>query len=375
MIPSFELRTQYQQMKSEMLEALSRVLDKGQFILGPEVEAFEEEFKNWNGSSYAVGVGSGTEALHIALRALDIGPGDEVICPTFTYVATVSAVALTGATPVFVDIDPQTYCMQLSEVQAKITPRTKAIVAVHLYGHPADLLELRRLADKHHLALIEDCAQATGAEIEGKKVGTRGDLGCFSFFPTKNLGGYGDGGMVTSEKADLYNKVKMIRTHGQGAIKYHHEIIGTNSRLDEIQATILRIKLRRLDQWNDSRRHVAQTYAKSMRNSAVILPSEAQGCRHVYHQYTVRSSERPALMQHLKNKGVGCTVYYPVSLHLQQAFQNLGHRLGQFPQAEAAQEQVLSLPMYPELSSAQIEEIAEAINSFQAVSPPPALVR
>lgn len=365
MIPSFELRTQYQEMKTEILEAISRVLDKGQFILGPEVEAFEEEFKTWNGSAHCVGVGSGTEALHIALRALEIGAGDEVICPTFTYVATASAIALTGATPIFVDIDPLTYCMDTREVESKVTPRTKAIIAVHLFGHPADLVEIRRIADKNHLAIIEDCAQATGAEINEKKVGSWGDLGCFSFFPTKNLGAYGDGGIISSDKADLVARVRKIRQQGQGAIKYHHDILGTNSRLDEMQATVLRIKLRRLDTWNASRRKIAATYAQTLHNPAVVLPTEAKNCRHVFHQYTVRSTQRPALMEHLKAKQVGCTVYYPLSLHLQQSFNDLGHRKGQFPHAEAAQEQVLSLPMFPELNKEQLDQVAEAISSFQ----------
>ena len=366
MIPSFELKTQYQQVKAEILVALERVLDSGAFILGNEVRDFEKEFVAWNESSHGCGVGSGTEALHLALRALHVGAGDEVIVPTFTYIATASAVSMCNARPVFVDVEPETFTLNVEQVAAAVTPRTKAIIAVHLYGHPANMSALREIADRHKLALIEDCAQATGARWQGTRVGNLSDYGCFSFFPTKNLGAYGDGGFVTARTHELEQRIRCLRTQGQGERKYYHHVIGTNSRLDEMQAAVLRVKLRYLDKWNRERRSVAQRYIQGIQVAGIKMPLEQAGCEHVYHQFTVTAENRQRLQDSLTQQGVGCTVYYPLSVHLQEAYAHCGQREGSLPVAERLQDQVLSLPMYPEMSDDQIERVIQAVTSSVA---------
>jgi dTDP-4-amino-4,6-dideoxygalactose transaminase len=366
MIPGFELKTQYQKIRSEVEEAVLRVLSSTHYILGPEVEAFEAEFAAWHGARHAIGVGSGTEALHLALRAFDIGPGDEVICPPFTYMATAGAIAQTGARPVFADVELDTYGLDPARVAEAVTPRTRAMVVVHLFGHPAPMGPLLDIARRHNLVVIEDCAQATGAQVGDDKVGTLGDVGCFSFYPTKNLGGVGDGGMLLARDPEVARKLRMLRAHGQGGQKYYHEILGTNSRLDEIQAAVLRVKLRHLDEWNALRREAARSYGQKLAGKGLALPVEAPGCRHVYHQYTVRCPHRALLIEHLRQQGVGCTVYYPLSLHLQPLFAHLGGKRGDFPRSEEAQDQVLSLPMYPELTEEQIDQVAAAVGSFAA---------
>jgi dTDP-4-amino-4,6-dideoxygalactose transaminase len=370
MIPILELSTQYAQIKTEVEEAALRALRSTHYILGPEVEAFEAEFAAWNGAQFGIGVGNGTDALHLALRALGVGAGDEVICPSFTFVATAGAAALTGATPVFADIDPQTYTLDPASVEAAITPRTRAIVAVHLYGHPAPMEELQAIARRHGLGLVEDCAQSTGATLHGRRAGSLGDLGCFSFFPSKNLGGIGDGGMVLTSNPELAEKVRMLRGHGS-KVRYYHDMVGTNSRLDEIQAAVLRVKLRHLEAWNLRRREIAAAYTAGLEATFATPPVEKPGCEHVYHQYTLRAPDRDALQKHMQASGVGAVIYYPVCLHMQKAFSHHGLSTGSLPVSEKAQAEVLSLPMFPELTGPQIETVLGAIKSF---SPAPAPV-
>lgn len=366
MIPILELQTQYQRLKPEIEAAVLRALSSTHYIMGPETSAFEKEFAEWNGAEHALGVGNGTDALHLALRAVGVGHGDEVICPAFTFVATAGAAALTGATPIFADIDPATFNLDPKSVEAAITSRTRAIVAVHLYGHPAPMEALLEVAKRHGLALIEDCAQSTGATWKGRKTGTMGHLGCFSFFPSKNLGGIGDGGMVLTNDDDLAEKVKMLRGHGS-KVKYFHEMVGTNSRLDEIQAAALRVKLKYVDEWNARRRAIADAYTRGLAGTGVRPPAVSEGCEHVYHQYTVRTASRDELLKHLHAEGVGAVIYYPVCLHLQKAFEHRGIGRGSLPESERAQDEVLSLPMFPELTDEQVETILRAVKSFAPV--------
>ena len=366
MIPILQLNTQYQTIGAELEEAVLRALRGTHYILGPEVEAFEQEFAQWHGQANSVGVGSGTEALHLAVRALDLGPEDEVICPAFTFIATAGAVALAGAKPVFCDIEPNQFCLDPNDRRKRITPRTKALVVVHLFGHPAPMDEIMQLAREHNLAVIEDCAQATGAEYKGHKVGTIGDFGCFSFFPSKNLGGVGDGGLVLANSPEKLEQIKILRGHGS-KVKYYHDCLGTNSRLDELQAAALRVKLRYLDHWNVERRRVAARYHYNLDSQAdlgLTLPSEAASCTHVYHQFTTRVPHRDEMKAYLESQAVGSMIYYPVSLHQQKAFASLGYRDDDFSQTRKAQDEVLSVPMFPELSDAQVDQISEVVKSF-----------
>ena len=364
MIPILELKTQYAEIREEVERAVCDVLARTHYILGPEVAAFEQEFARWNQIEHAIGCASGTDALVLALRACGVGPGDEVLAPSFTFMATAGAVSSVGATPVFCEIDPASFNLDPAQLEKKITPRTKAIVVVHLYGHPADMNPILEIGRKHNLKIIEDCAQATGAEYHGKKVGTMGDVGCFSFFPSKNLGGAGDGGMVTTRHADIDERVRCLRGHGSRR-KYYHDELGTNSRLDEIQAAVLRVKLKHLNRWNEKRRAVAAAYTEKV--SPFVTPPPVQpGCVHVYHQYTVRSSRREELMSWLNQNGVGAIIYYPCSLHLQQVYAGLNYKLGDLPVTEKAQAEVLSLPMYPELTTAQIDQVVQAVERFHS---------
>ncbi len=363
MVPILELKSQYSKIQDEIEGAVLRALRSTRYILGPEVEAFESEFAAYQGVEFAVGVGSGTEALHLALRALGIGPGDEVICPTFTFIATAGAVSLTGAKPVFADICLDTYTLDPSRIEPLITEATKAIIVVHLYGLAADMTPLLALARKRGLAVIEDCAQSTGALYKGNKVGTLGDVGCFSFFPSKNLGGIGDGGIVVTKRREIFELVKMLRGHGSKK-KYYHDILGTNSRLDEIQAAALRVKLKYLDRWNEKRRAVAQQYYEGLSDLPLVLPCEPRDCFHVYHQYTVRTERRDELLERLREAGIGAVVYYPRCLHEQRVFSHLEHREGGFPAAETARKTVVSLPMYPELTRENIEKVVVALRGF-----------
>lgn len=359
MIPILDLREQYHELKNEITKAVEDVFEGGHFINGPNVQALEKEIAEYVGAGYAVALNSGTDALHLALRALDIGAGDEVITTPFTFVATTEAIGIVGATPVFVDIDPSTFNMDPDLIEAAITPRTKAILPVHLYGHPAPMAHIMAIAKKHGLAVVEDCAQAIGASIDGKRVGSFGDAGAFSFFPSKNLGAYGDGGMVTTNRKELADRMRSLRAHG-GRIKYHHEELGVNSRLDEVQAAILRVKLPHLDSWIERRRANASWYGANLGEFA-DLPLETAGTVHVYHQYTIRVADRDRVQAMLKDAGVQTMVYYPVPLHLQEVHAGMKLGEGSFPHAEKAAREVLSLPMFPELSQDQRDAVRSAL--------------
>jgi dTDP-4-amino-4,6-dideoxygalactose transaminase len=361
MIPMVDLQRQYQQLKPDLDAAVQDVLNQSQFILGPNVTALEKEIAAYHGSAFAIGVASGTDALLLALRACGIGPGDEVITTPFTFIATAEVVALLGAVPVFVDIEPDTFNIDPEKIEQKITAKTRAIIPVHLFGHPAAMTAIMGLAEKYKLKIIEDCAQAFGAEHHGKKVGAFGDCGCFSFFPSKNLAGYGDGGMIVTNDEHMANKIRMLRNHGS-TVRYHHSLIGYNSRLDEIQAAIIRVKFRYIDSFNTSRRANAEIYRTLLHASGMALPTERLGCRHVYHQFTIRSARRDRIMVALQENGIASAVYYPVPLHRQEAFAGgdaAGERLAC---AEACADEVLSIPMFPELSQDEIRIICDVVN-------------
>ncbi len=362
-IPILDLKAQYLAHRQEIDTAILGVIDAGHFILGPNVKALEEEVAAYVGCRFGIGVASGTDALRLALAALEIGPGDEVITTPFTFVATANTVSHAGATPVFVDIDPRTFNLDPDLVEKAITPRTKAIVPVHLFGQTAEMEPLRAIARRHGLRIIEDAAQAIGAEEAGQRAGSLGDIGCFSFYPTKNLGAYGDGGMVTTNDADLAERVDMLRRHGSKK-KYYNEILGFNSRLDEIQAALLRVKLRYLDEWTENRQRVARRYNELLAGLPVETPYERPNVRHVYHQYTIRAPRRDELQAHLKAQGIGTMVYYPVPLHRLPLYAGLGYGEGSLPVSEQAAREVLSLPMYPELTDEQVERVAEAVGRF-----------
>jgi dTDP-4-amino-4,6-dideoxygalactose transaminase len=358
-----ELRSQYASIREEIDAAIARVLERGWFILGPEVEAFEAEFAAYCGARYGIGVGSGTEALHLALWACGVGPGDEVITVAHTAVPTINAISLTGARPVFVDVDPTTYTMDPAAAAAAVTPRTRALLPVHLYGHPADMAPLRELAERHGLWLIEDAAQAHGARYRGARVGTLGHLAAFSFYPTKNLGAYGDGGMVVTNDATLAERVRRLRNYGQSD-RYHHEVLGLNSRLDELQAAVLRVKLRHLDAWTAARRERAARYPAAL--ARAIPPTEAPWAQHVYHLYVVRVPQRAAVQEALARAGIGTLIHYPVPAHLQRAYAFLDVARGSLPVTERLAEEVLSLPLYPELPLAQVDEVAATLEATLA---------
>ena len=364
-IPLIDVAAQYRNIRDEIDRAIHEVLDSGTFILGPNVAAFEREVAAYLGVSHAVGVASGTDALLLTLRAYGIGPEDEVIVPAYTFFATAEAVSQCGATPVFVDIDPKTYCIDVSQVEARITPRTKAIIPVHLYGHPADMSTILDIAKRRRLKIVEDNAQAMGAECKGRKTGSLGDAGCLSFFPSKNLGGYGDGGMVVTDDPALDETVRKLRTHGWRT-KYHPEMIGFNSRLDELQAAVLRVKLRHLDGWNARRREVAVTYRSLLADSGIALPWEAPYAKHVYHLYIVRVKERHAVQEHLRTLGIASGIYYPLPLHLVEAYRHLGYAPGTFPEAERAAQETLAIPLYPEMEDDEIEAVAAGVKEALA---------
>ena len=363
MIPVLDLKAQYASIEQEIDAAIKEILLSGQFILGPAVRELEEKVASYCGCKYGVGVASGTDALRLTLTALGVGPGDEVITTPFTFIATANTISHCGARPVFVDIDPRTYNIDPAAIEAAITERTKAIVAVHLYGQPADMDPIVELAGAHGLYVVEDAAQAIGARYKGRPVGSIGHAGCFSFYPTKNLGAYGDGGMVVTNDAALAEKVDILRRQG-GKKKYHAEVLGFNSRLDTLQAAILGVKLKHLDAWNEARRRVAQRYNELLDGLPLTTPYESPDVYHVYHQYTIRAEQRDALAAYLKGRGIGTMIYYPVPLHLQRLYADLGYGEGSLPASEAASQEVLSLPMYPELSEEQIGMVVEAITDF-----------
>ena len=363
-IPQFDLSDQYAAVGAEIRTAIERVLSSQQFVLGREGAAFEEEIAVLCGVAHGVGVASGTDALILALRACGVQAGDEVLLPTYTFVATGSAVSALGAKPVFVDIRPETYNLDPSELERRVTSRTRAIIAVHLYGLAADMDPILAFAKSRKLPLIEDCAQAIGALYKSRRAGSFGDAACFSFYPTKNLGAYGDAGMVVSNSAELAAHLGTLRNHGQTA-KYRSSEPGWNSRLDEMQAAVLRVKLRHLAEWQGTRRSHAAEYTHLLQQVPGIMPPhEPEGLEHVYHQYTIRTEQRDALQRHLAARRIGTTVYYPYPLHLQPLYAHLGHRAGDFPHAERAAQEVLSLPMYPELRKDQIAHVVEAIAEF-----------
>lgn len=359
MIPMVDLKRQYLEIKDEVVSGLLQALDNAQFILGPNVAAFEQEAAAFLGAGHAIGVASGTDALHLALAAAGIGPGDEVITSAFTFIATAEAIRYVGATPVFVDIDPHSFNIVPELVEQAITPRTRAVLPVHLFGQPADLPALAHICQRHRLLLIEDCAQSFGAAIGGAMTGTSGALGCFSFFPSKNLGGYGDGGLVTTNSEELADTVRMLRNHGS-KVRYQHAVIGYNSRLDELQAVILRVKLKRLDGYNTGRRRVAHRYTELLAGSSVSTPGEDGIGTHVYHQYTIVSEQRDAIAQELAAAGIASAVYYPIPLHQQEVFRS-GYCDVSLPVTESVAQRCLSLPIFPEMTDAEISQVVRAI--------------
>jgi dTDP-4-amino-4,6-dideoxygalactose transaminase len=354
-IPLIDLAAQYRTVRPEIDKAICQVLESGQFILGPNVRALETEVAEYLHVGFAVAVASGTDALVLALRASDIGPGDEVILPAYTFFATAEAVMLVGAKPVFVDIQPDSYCLDPNKVAERVTSQTKAIIPVHLYGQPAHMGPLLELAHTHRTKVIEDNAQAFGAEYFGSKTGSLGNVGCLSFFPSKNLGAYGDGGMVVTNDREVAERVRTLRTHGWRR-KYYPEQVGYNSRLDELQAAILRVKLRHVDAWNLCRSRLAKQYTKHLSALPIVLPCEAPHTRHVYHLYVIRVKERDRVQQYLKEEGVASAVYYPQPLHLSEPCRQLGYHEGSFPVAEMASRETLAIPLYPEMSEEQLGE-------------------
>jgi dTDP-4-amino-4,6-dideoxygalactose transaminase len=359
-VPLLDLKAQYVSIRSEIRQALDRVMESQQFILGPEVESLEQEIAAYCGCRHAVGVSSGTDALLVVLMALGIGAGDEVITPAYSFFATAGAIARLGAKPVFVDIDSATFNIDPAAIASKITSKTRAILPVHLFGQMAEMEEICAIAAKHKLPVIEDAAQAIGAERDGKRAGSVGDAGCLSFFPTKNLGAFGDAGMVTTNDATLAERVRMLRMHGFRS-RYVNELLGGNFRLDAMQAAVLRVKLRYLDQWTEARRRNAAEYRKLL-PKGVVLPLEKPG-RHVYNQFVIRLPRRDRLMETLKGEGIGCEVYYPLPSHLQPCFAGLGYKSGDFPFSEEASRESLALPIYPELPLEMLQRVSAAIRA------------
>lgn len=359
MVPMVDLRKQFQEIKEEVYAVIRKVLESGQYILGPHVSDLEKKIAQYHGVSKAIGVASCTDALHLTIDACGIDQGDEVITTPFTFFATVEAILYTGATPVFVDIEPDTLNINTHKIETHITKKTKAILPVHLFGHPVDMDKVMQIAKKYRLKVIEDCAQSFGAHLNERKLGSFGDAGCFSFYPSKNLGGYGDGGMIILNNSRMAERIKKLRNHGSPG-SYRHETVGFNSRLDEIQAGILLVKLNRLEKYTQKRRHNAALYSHLLTNK-VTCPVEREGSYHVFHQYTIRSPRRDKIQERLKEEGIASVVYYPVPLHLQKALRFLGYQKRDFPVAEKVSKEVLSLPMYPELEESTIQKIADVI--------------
>ena len=356
-----DFRKQYETVKNDIDVGLKRVFETGNFILGKEEKDFENEFAKYCDAQYAVGVNSGTDALYLAVAALDIGEGDEVILPTFTFIATALCVSYTGAKPVFVDIEPETYNIDPQTIAKVITPRTKAIIPVHIYGQPANMQEILAIARTHQLKVIEDAAQAHGAAYKGRRVGSLGDVACFSFYPTKGLGAFGDGGMIVTNDPEIYEKALMLRDYGRKG-RYEHKIKGYNSRLDTVQAVILSAKLKHLDKWNKMRVEKAAYYDEYLKKTkGVKLPKTKNDRTHVYQTFAVRMKNRDKVCQALQNKGIGVLIHYPIPLHLQEAYQELGHQYGDFPVSEEIAGEILSLPMFPHITKKQIQYVCEQI--------------
>lgn len=364
-VPLLDLKTQFHSIEAEVRAAMDRVLESQHFILGPEVTALEKEIAAYSQCSYGIGVSSGTDALLVALMALEIGPGDEVITTPYTFFATAGSIARLGAKSVFVDIDPLTYNINPANIEAAITSATKAIMPVHLFGQMADMDPIMEIARRHNLYVIEDAAQAIGAEYKGRRAGSIGDLGCFSFFPSKNLGAFGDGGMVTTNNPELADRVTLLRGHGARP-KYYHKLVGANFRLDALQAAVLRVKLKYLDEWTAARQRNAERYRQlfTSANNAIGLPYDADFGSHIYNQFVIRSNHRDELMAHLKAHQIGCEVYYPVPLHLQECFADLGYQQGDLPESEAAALETVAIPIYPELGETKQQTVVDVITQF-----------
>jgi|SRR5215510_5479784 len=356
-VPFVDLKAQYQSIKQEIDDAIARVLQNSSFILGPEVESFEQNFAEYVGARFCIAVNSGTAALHLVLLAVGVGQGDEVIVPSNSFFATAECVSVVGGIPVFVDVDETSYTIDVFQIESRISERTRAIIPVHLYGQPADLDPLFEIARRHRLFVIEDAAQAHGAEYKARRVGPLGDVGCFSFYPSKNLGAYGEGGAVVTNDEDFATRVRLLRDHGSDR-KYYHKVIGYNFRMEGMQGAVLDVKLRYLDEWNALRRQHAATYNEVLRDGNLVLPSEVPYAHHVYHAYVIQSSARDELHRRLTASGIQTGIHYPVPIHLQPAYSSLGYQKGDLPVTEGLCERVLSLPMFPELTRAQIEMIA-----------------
>jgi len=364
-IPVEDVTRQYQRIKDEVAAAIADVLPTGKYVLGPKLRAFEEEFAAYCQTRYSLGISNGTEALHLALAACGVGAGDEVISVPNTYIATVFAISYVGATPTFVDVDPVTFNVDVSQIESRITPRTKAILPVHLYGQIVDMDPLLEIARRHNLWVIEDAAHAHGALYKGRRAGGLGHIGCFSFYPRKVMGAYGDGGAVTTSDDELYDRIQVLRYMGQHE-KYLHEIIGFQQRLDELQAAILRVKLRHLDEWIEERRRWADLYTELLTGLPVVTPAAVGDVRHVYYQYTIRTPHRDELMDFLAGRSIGSQAMYPLQAPYQPAYQHLGYKEGDFPVADAHVKEILCLPMFPELTEAEVRRVAGAIREFFA---------
>ncbi len=363
-VPFVDLKTQYRAIRDEINTQIQEVLESCAFILGPKVEKFEEGFSGLHDADFCLATSSGTASLHLALMALEVGAGDEVLVPVNTFFATAEAVSLTGARPVFVDCEPRCYNIDTSLIEASITPRTKGIIAVHLYGQPADLDPIMEIAERHNLWVIEDAAQAHCAEYGNRRVGSIGIIGCFSFYPGKNLGAYGEAGAVITNSEKLYDIMRKMRDHGSSE-KYHHELIGHNYRMEGIQGAVLSVKLRYIEQWTEQRRKNASLYSDLLSGiDGIVIPEEMDSARHVYHLYVVQASRRGELRDFLNSNGISTGLHYPVPLHLQGAYRHLGYEKGSFRTAEAQMDRILSLPMYPELSPSMIQYVAEKIREF-----------
>ncbi|HDR7514045.1 DegT/DnrJ/EryC1/StrS family aminotransferase [Bacillus mobilis] len=365
-VPMLDLKEQYQGMREEILVALDEVMSSSRFILGDNVKKLEEDVAVYSNVGHGIGVGNGSDAIHIALQAAGVGAGDEVITTAFTFFATGGAIVRAGATPVYVDIDPVTFNIDPAKIESAVTEKTKAILPVHLYGQMADMHAIVEIAKKYNLAIIEDAAQAIGARIKGKSVGELGTAATYSFFPTKNLGAYGDGGMIVTNHDDVAEKSRVIRVHGSKP-KYYHSVLGYNSRLDELQAAVLNIKFPHLDKWSELRREKAAIYTKLLSEElgdVVVTPVEREGNYHVFHQYTLRVKERDELQAYLKEQGVATMIYYPLPLHIQPVFKELGYKEGDLPEAEKAAKEALSLPMFPELKLEQQKYVVSKIVEF-----------
>jgi len=362
-VPLLDLTRQYAKIETQIIEAMGEVLETQHFILGPKVKQLEEKIAAYCGTKYAVACASGTDALLLSLMALGVAPGDEVITTPFTFFATAGSISRLGAAPVFVDINPDTYNIDPDLIEGSITERTKAIMPVHLFGQCADMDWINEIAGRHDIPVIEDAAQAIGALYKGRPAGSLGTLGAFSFFPTKNLGAYGDGGIITTNDGELYDLLSILRVHGSRP-KYYHKHVGINSRLDALQAAVLLVKLPFLEEWNEARRGNAAHYNELLDGLPVGLPAEDEDCRHIYNQYTIRAANRDALAAHLKDKSVGTEIYYPVPLHLQECYADLGYEEGDLPVAEQAAHEVASLPIYPELTADEREYVTNSIADF-----------